>query len=57
MKSKLTTLERELSKQRKGRQPILPLIIDYVIGEGYVVSSGILRELGVKHPEAETGAL
>lgn len=53
MKSKLTTLERELSKQRKGRQPILPLIIDYVIGEGYVVSSGILRELGVKHPEAE----
>lgn len=53
MKSKITTLERELSKQRKGRQPLLPLIIDYVIGQGYVFSSGILRELGVKHPEAE----
>lgn len=53
MKSKITTLERELSKQRKGRQPLLPLIIDYVIGQGYVLSSGILRELGVKHPEAE----
>jgi hypothetical protein len=53
MKSKLISLERELSKQRKGRQPILPLLIDYVIGKGYVLSSGVLRELGIKHPEAE----
>jgi len=53
MKHKIANLERELKKQRKGRRPMLPLFIEYVIGHGYVLSGGTLRELGIKHPEAQ----